>query len=258
MPAVDPYANIVQLYDLEHEAYTDDIDLLVQLAAVGEGPILELGCGTGRVMFPLAEAGNKVVGIDMSAPMLAVARERAAHLAGHDLTFIQGDMADLDTVSSGPFGMIIASLNSIMHLTTQDLQRQMIESAWRSLAPGGRLVIDTLNPSNAQLNHLLNTTHLEGSWITEGGVSIDKWGHRRPGDEPQTIDTLIWYDQLNADGSNRRVRTRFDLRYLHQSELALLLEIGGFRHVDWYGSYELDEWYADSDRTIAIAHKDHE
>lgn len=258
MSAVDPYANIVQLYDLEHEAFTDDIDLLLQLADAGDGPILELGCGTGRVMLPLAEAGHEVVGIDASEPMLAVARARAAELASDDLTFVQGDMADLDAVSAGPFGMIIASLNSIMHLTTQEQQRQMIASAWRSLTPGGRLVIDTLNPSVAQLNHLLNTTHLEGSWIADDEVSIDKWGHRRPGDEPQTIDTLIWYDQLNADGTIRRVRTRFDLRYLHQSELALLLEIGGFQHVDWYGSYELDEWYADSDRTIAIAHKDHE
>lgn len=258
MSAVDPYANIVQLYDLEHEAFSEDIDLLLQLADATDGPVLELGCGTGRVMFPLAEAGRSVVGIDASEPMLAVAKARAAALPHCDLNFIHGDMADLDAVSSGPFGMIIASLNSIMHLTTQEQQRQMIASAWRILAPGGRLVIDTLNPSVAQLNHLLNTTHLEGSWITASGESIDKWGHRRPGDEPQTIDTLIWYDQLNADGSIRRVRTRFDLRYLHQSELALLLEMGGFRHIDWYGSYELDEWYADSDRTIAIAYKDHE
>jgi hypothetical protein len=85
---------------------------------------------------------------------------------------------------------------------------------------------------------------------------IDKWGHRRPGTDPQEIDTLIWYDRVRTDGTVHRTRTRFTLRYVHQSELALLLEIAGFTHVDWYGSYELDAWEPDSDRIIAVAHKD--
>lgn len=257
MSADDVYAEIVELYDLEHADFAEDVELLLELAELGEGPILELGCGTGRVLLPLAEAGHTVVGIDSSEPMLAVARRRiddsheqiSAHL-------VRGDMTELAQIEGGPFGMVVASLNSLMHLTTSDAQRAAITGAWTLLASGGRLVIDTLNPSLGQLNHLLNTTHLEGSWVSADGATVDKWGHRRPGIDPQTIDTLLWYDSVQTDGTVQRVRTRFDLRYVHQSELALMLEVAGFGYVDWYGSYELDPWDAESERIIAVAHKD--
>lgn len=252
----DAYANIVDLYDLEHDDFTDDVELLIELAELGDGPILELGCGTGRVLLPLAQAGHEVIGVDASQPMLDVAAGRARE---HEVetTLHLGDMANPALVPGGPFGLIVASLNSIMHLNA-DQQRTMITTAFGALIPGGRLVIDTLNPSISQLNHLLNNTHLEGSWTEESGGTIDKWGHRKPGDDPQVIDTLIWYDRIDRDGSLQRIRTRFDLRYVHQSELALLLEIAGFSHVDWYGSYELDPWDSDADRIFAVAHKDDE
>lgn len=249
----DAYAKIVDLYDLEHAEFTDDVELLVELADLGEGTILELGCGTGRVLLPLAAAGHTVIGVDSSQPMLDVAAARA--LSDTNITLVQGDMVDPGAIAGSPFGMIIASLNSIMHLNARS-QREMITSSFDALASGGRLVIDTLNPNLAQLSHLMNVTHLEGSWQGVDGATTDKWGHRKPGGEPQVIDTLIWYDRVQADGCYQRIRTRFDLRYIHQSELALLLEIAGFAMIDWYGSYELDPWDIDADRIIAVAHKD--
>lgn len=254
MSTEDPYIDIVQLYDLEHADFTDDIEFLLELADLNEGSILELGCGTGRVLFPLAKAGHRMVGIDISAAMLSVARSRMD--SGSTVSLIQGDMTRLEDIEGGPFGMVIASLNSVMHLTSQEQQRKMLTSAWSALAPGGRLVIDTLNPNIEQLTHLLDTTHLEGSWTTNDGTEIDKWSHRQASSESQVIDTLIWYDQSSTDGDYRRTRTRFDLRYIHQSELSLMLESAGFSHVDWYGDYELYSWDAESDRIIAVAHKE--
>src|SRR3954453_3214199 len=65
----DPYAELPDLYDLEHVGFTEDIDLYLRLAEVVGDPILELGCGTGRVLGPLGAAGNGVSGIDRSKPM---------------------------------------------------------------------------------------------------------------------------------------------------------------------------------------------
>ena len=251
----DAYANIVELYDLEHADFTDDVELLAELAELGDGPILELGCGTGRVLLPLAEAGHEVTGIDHSQPMLDVAAQRAQD-QGLNVSLVNGDMSDLSGITGGPFGLVIASLNSIMHLDI-DQQRSLVKTSFATLKPGGRLIIDTLNPSISQLNHLLDTLHLEGSWTDKSGAVIDKTSYRKHGEEPQVLDTVIWYDRVESNGEHQRIRTRFDLRYVHQSELALLLEIAGYAHVDWYGSYELDPWDPESDRIIAIAHKDH-
>lgn len=255
MSTKDVYANIVDLYDLEHADFTDDIEFLLELAQLGDGPILELGSGTGRVLFALADAGHHVVGIDSSEAMMDVAKLK--NDGTEHISLVTGDMTDLEDIKGGPFGMIIASLNSIMHLNQHE-QRKLLTAARNALKPGGRLVIDTLNPSTSQLNHLLNTTHLEGSWTTGDGTVVDKWGHRQPGDESQVIDTLIWYDQTSAQGEYHRTRTRFDLRYVHQSELDLMLELANFNDVDWYGDYELNPWDVESDRIIAIAHKDEE
>src|SRR5215218_9993165 len=70
----DPYAEIPELYDLEHAGFSEDVDLYLRLAEVVGDPILELGCGTGRVLGALAAAGNRVTGVDRSGPMLDRAR----------------------------------------------------------------------------------------------------------------------------------------------------------------------------------------
>ena len=70
----DPYAELPELYDLEHAGFSDDVELYLRLAEVVGDPILELGCGTGRVLAPLAAAGHRITGIDRSRPMLDRAR----------------------------------------------------------------------------------------------------------------------------------------------------------------------------------------
>lgn len=249
----DAYADIAELYDLEHGDFTDDIEFITEIAGLGVGPILELGCGTGRILLPLADAGYEVVGIDASEPMLKRARGR---IGGRPISLVQGDMSLPEAVPGGPFGLILVSLNSIMHLTDPAVQRSMLAGCYASLKPGGRVMIDTLNPGVGQLQHLLNTTHHEGSWQLNTDTIVDKWGHRTSTYESQIMRTLIWYDLTSKDGTCRRIRTEFEFRYVHQSELALMLEIAGFSRVDWYGSYDLDSWHPESERIIAIAHKD--
>ncbi len=64
--AADAYASIAEMYDLEHADYDEDIGLYLNFASVVGDPILELGCGTGRILAPLAEAGHRLIGLDVS------------------------------------------------------------------------------------------------------------------------------------------------------------------------------------------------
>jgi ubiquinone/menaquinone biosynthesis C-methylase UbiE len=96
---------------------------------------------------------------------------------------------------------VIFSLNSLMHLTTVEDQRAALESARRALDPRGQLVIDVMNPTPDQLRHLMDGPHLEGSWRTADGATVDKWSHRRLSPATQIIDTLLWYDRVAPDGS---------------------------------------------------------
>ena len=93
MSAESPYDEIAAYYDLEHRSFTDDVDLYLQFIEAAGDPVLELGCGTGRILRGIAEAGYSVTGLDSSAPMLDFARIAAEGL-DDGITLIEGDFAD--------------------------------------------------------------------------------------------------------------------------------------------------------------------
>src|SRR3954469_21473590 len=93
IPRMSAYDKIARLYDPWSRSVVEDVSFYVEEAVRSGGPMLELGVGTGRIPVPAAAAGIDVVGIDTSAGMLEVARERA-ELAGVELDLRQGDMRD--------------------------------------------------------------------------------------------------------------------------------------------------------------------
>ncbi|MGH2616222.1 MAG: class I SAM-dependent methyltransferase, partial [Thermomicrobiales bacterium] len=250
----DPYAELPELYDLEHAGYAEDIDLYLRLAEVVGDPVLELGCGTGRVLAPLAAAGHRLTGIDRSRPMLERARLR---LGEHGLldrvALCNGAMTEAERAPNGPFGLVIFSLNGLMHLPTQHEQREALTSARRALDPRGMLVIDALNPTPELLAGFDGRVQHDGTWTRADGTRVDRFSARTHTASAQRIDTDLWYDLSEPDGILRRIRSSFPMRYIVASELALLLELAGY--VEWklYGSYDLDPYDDHSDRLIVTA-----
>jgi SAM-dependent methyltransferase len=254
----DPYAELPELYDLEHAGFTEDIDLYLRLAEVVGDPILELGCGTGRVLAQLAAAGHRVTGVDRSRPMLDHARSalNGQEHAGdiwQRVTLSEGSMTDAERAPGGPFGLVIFSLNGLMHLSDIAVQRAALVSARRALDSRGMLVIDLLNPTPELLAALDGRVQHEGVWRKTDGTVVDRFSARTHDSAEQRIDTELWYDLTDSAGQVRRVRSRFPMRYLGASELELLLEVSGF--VEWklYGSYDLDPYDDGSDRLIVTA-----
>lgn len=250
----DPYASIVALYDLEHDDFDDDAALILQLAESGLTPVLELGCGSGRIIEYLIDSEIEVTGLDSSPLMLDAARTRLQTATNRKLaTLVTGDMRHLEETKSAQFGLIAYSLNALMHLETSDEQITSLTSARCSLSPEGVVFIDLMNPHPEQLVHLGSGAILEGAWQLETGESVDKWSHRTIHPADQTIDTTIWYDTISEGGQLQRTRTSFVHRYLHASELRLMLMQAGYTEISFYGSYELDAFDDDSDRLIVLA-----
>lgn len=250
----DPYADLPDLYDLEHAEFDDDIELYLRLAEVVGDPILELGCGTGRVLAPLVEAGHRVTGIDISRPMLAKAEARLEPLgAGDRARLVQIPMTEADTAPGGPYGLVLLSLNGLMHAPTQVEQRAVLAAARRALDPRGMLVIDVVNPDPGLLASFDGRVQHEGSWTRDDGGRVDRFTARTHAPFGQRIATALWFDLVSPDGALRRVCSAFPMRYVYASELELMLELAGF--VEWklYGSYELDPLEDGSERLIVLA-----
>lgn len=248
------YDRIVDLYDLEHAGFDEDIALYRSLADVVGDPILELGCGSGRILLPLAEDGFRVIGVDGSAAMLRRAAERAGELGlAERVTLVQTDMRAADKAPGGPFGLVIVGLNTLLHLPTQADQRQLFAAAHRALDPRGQLVVDVFNPTPPLLTDMSRGVTHEGSWVHPAGGTVDKWSSRELVASDQRLETTVWYDYLRPDGSIHRTRAAFSLRYVYLSELTLMLEGAGF--VEWhaYGGYELEPYDDTAERLIVTA-----
>ena len=250
----DPYANIVELYDQEHDPYDEDIEFYVGLLEDPTSRILEMGAGSGRLLVELAREGFHVTGLDSSAPMLAQAKRRLLEEGvSRNVTLFEGTMQEAAKAPGGPFDLVIFSLNALMHLPSQEEQRDAIAASFAALRKGGIIVFDCMNPTLEQLHYLTSKQHLEASWENEDGSTTDKWSHRDLDSVEQTLDTVLYYDTTTPDGALRRVRTQFVLRYVTPSELKLLLNLAGFTNVGLFGSFALDELSDNSDRIIALA-----
>ena len=113
------------------------------------GPILELACGSGRLLCWLAEAGYEITGIDLCGAMLGIARDHVAKLpegARSRASLMTADMGDFDLGRTFP--LIVLADNSLRHLAERDRQLACLRCVRRHLADGGRFLLTErrLNP----------------------------------------------------------------------------------------------------------------
>ncbi len=146
----DPWA--AEVYDHHDGRKDDDLAFWLKLAEQTGGPVLELACGTGRVVIPLARAGHAVAGLDVSRSMLAVARRKLTREDAEvqaRVRLVEGDMADFSV--EGRFGLIFIAYRSFQHLVERAEQRKCLESCRRHLETEARLAINVFNPRLSRL-----------------------------------------------------------------------------------------------------------
>lgn len=249
----DPFDIYARFYDPDLGDLGDDIRMYEQFAARCGSPILEIGCGTGRVLLPLARQGYHITGVDASAEMLERARAKiAAAELGERVTLVQQEMRELELEER--FHMAFAALNSFAHLHTIDDQLAALAHIRQHLNPGGLLILDMFNPD---LGRLLDA---RGQMALAKVMTGHDTGHRvmrfysdEVDLERQLIHTTYIIDELDAEGRVQRTLFPFSLRYVFRYELELLLRHAGFEVEAIYGSYDLDPFSGDSEKLIAVA-----
>jgi SAM-dependent methyltransferase len=248
----NPFDALARYYDWEHADYDVDVPLYQDFARRTGGPILELACGSGRLMAPLLELGERVVGIDSSGPML----ERARHaLAGAGLlgraTLYEADVRRFTLDER--FRLAIFGLDSFALLLSIDDQVATLRQIRQHLAPGGLLILDLSNGNGrgAEPSDEL-VLQYEGHDPTTG-LPLSKWTARSTDHGEQVDHYTYFYDEVGEDRLVRRSVVRLDLRYIGRFELELLLQQADFIPEAFYGSYDLAPFAAGSERLIAVA-----
>lgn len=239
----DQYGFVAEFYDfVEPYRQRPDVDFYVDLARTCGDPVLELGCGTGRVLIPIARSGVEIVGLDLSPAMLTVCEQELAQeppAVQARVRLHHGDMRDFELGRT--FSLAITPFRAFQHLETVEDQLSCLASVHRHLRPGGRLVLDLFNPSLP----LLADERRSEEWGDEPGMTMPD-GRRvvrqfriaRHDLFGQLQDVEIIYYVRHPDGREERLVHRFPMRYTFRYEAEHLLTRSG---------YEVEALYADFD-----------
>ena len=219
-----------------------DVPFYVTQATGQGGTILELGCGTGRILLPLARAGHTVVGLDGSPAMLARCEEKLRDEPENvraRVTLRGGDARGFDV--GRRFGLVIAPFRVLQHVVTIEDQLRLLAAVARHLAPGGSLVFDVFNPNLRALLSHDGTEHEDTpetplpdgrSFRRASRVRLVRW-------LDQVNDVELAYDVSPRAGAPpvRHVQS-FEMRWYLRQELTHLLARGGFVVEAMYGDFD--------------------
>lgn len=242
---IDNYAAIAELYDsVPFYATRPDVAFYVEHAIGSGGPVLELGCGTGRVLIPIAREGLTVTGIDSSLAMLGTCASKLALEADSTracTTLLLGDMRNFHLQRR--FALVVIPFGSFQRLLTMQDQLDCLTAIRSHLHPEGQLVFDLINLPPQMLNgdDLGETSDSEQPFLTSDGRTIVR-RYRIVSHDSSTQVTqreLIYY-VTHPDGRDERIVHAFGFRRTLRSEIEHLLAKSEF---------EADKLYADFDKT---------
>ena len=237
------YAFVADLYDFVGP-YRErpDVAFFVQAAREAGGAVLEVGCGTGRVLIPTARAGTAITGLDLSEHMLAVCRERLAQeppAVQDRVDLLLADMRDFDLGRT--FALATIPFRPFQHLTTVEDQMACLQTIHRHLEPGGLLILDLFNPKLEFLT--LDNVGLEefeeGDFTMPDGRRVRRSSKTVSRDLFEQVQRaeLIYY-VTHPDGTEERLVHAFSMRWLYRFEAEHLLARCGFTVQALYADYE--------------------
>jgi SAM-dependent methyltransferase len=249
-------AALARLYDAF--PFDADLPLYLELAAAEGGRVLEVACGTGRVLVPLARAGHRVVGVDASPHMLALAREKLA-AAGPEVAaraeLMQGDMRSFDLGRS--FDLAVIAVKSFGYLLDRRDQFRALATVAAHLRPGGLLALDLLNPTLGWLGAPPGSVRQDlVHAVADQGITVARTETMVSTDLAAQVRVIrSAYEIVAADGSLTKRFVEWPLRFTYRFEAEHLLERAGFAIEGVYGDYQRQPYTADAPSLLLLARR---
>ena len=241
-----------EAYDLMLKDIPYGLDFYVGLAREANGPVLDIACGTGRILLRCLQAGVDIEGLDLFEPMLKTLRKKAADLNLSPVLH-QADMCDFSLPRR--FALIMIPFNAFIHNMTQGAQISCLTHCREHLLPGGSLVFDTFFPSLEIVGAPQNTRVLEGEMPhPETGLPMRLYDTRSFDRVAQEQHSLNEIELLASDGSVQSVhRSEIRSRYIYKHEMELLLRVAGFARWEIYGDFDRHPLTRESDAMVVAA-----
>jgi SAM-dependent methyltransferase len=262
----DPFAgqasaadDLAEIYDLEHDAVTEDVAFYRGLTRRVRGAVLDLGCGSGRLFGAYLDGNaSRVVGVDASAAMLRRAEQRiqgdpslAAAAATGRLELVHGDVRSIRRRER--FGLIVAA-GVVPHLDGPEDLARLLARAGRLLTPRGLLVLDDLGPASLPDQDL----PLALDWVVEAeGRTFTRRSQlsRRQAPEGLRVILSTIVDRQDPDGTIARLPASYRLWYPSRDTVTRLVEAAGLAVAATHGSHGPGPFSSDSERLVVLCRR---
>jgi SAM-dependent methyltransferase len=235
-----------------------DAEFYLAQAVKSGGPVLELGCGTGRVLLPIARAGIEITGVDASELMLGKLREKLGREPAEVQARVKLAQAEMTNFEIGSkFALITIPFRPFQHLIRVEDEMQCLEQVRKHLAPGGRLVFDIFNPDPSRLT--------DAKWMEEGAPRtefdmpdgrhvklVDRMTGVSRANQVMEVE-FIFYVTPPGGGETLRLVHPFSMRFIYRHEMEHLLARCGLRVVKLYGDLDGGDFGDNSTEMIFVA-----
>ncbi|MGH7587744.1 MAG: class I SAM-dependent methyltransferase [Gemmatimonadota bacterium] len=245
-------------YDRLHAGQLEDVRFYVEEARREPGPVLEAGCGTGRVTLPIAEAGVRAIGLDRSRHMLAVAEaKRRAAPAGvrSRCAFVRADLRRF--AARRPFAQAFLPFRVFQAFLTVSDQLAALASIRAALQPGGRLVFNVFDPRADLLadGEAPGRVRESGRGYEDAGARVRERFVARFDLVEQLLDLTFLYERETGGDGVERAFEPLRLRYFHRFEIEHLLARAGYEVEALYGDWDRGPFVENGQEMIWVARR---
>ena len=219
-------------------------------------PVLELGCGTGRITMAVAEAGKRITGLELSERMLERAVRKRAALrveARERVHLVQGDMAKFDLGEK--FRLVIIPFRAFQHLLEVRHQMDCLECARKHLKPGGRLILDVFQTDAERMHDPVHHREmLVAEYKSSDGREVritERVAAFHRAEQRNEVEMI--FSVVHPGGRKERLVFAWTLRYFFRYEVEHLLERCGFKAMALYGDFDRSPLNDSSPEMIYVA-----
>ena len=209
-----------------------DAGFYAELAAQTGGPVLELGCGTGRVLLPIAATGVDCVGLDASPAMLDVLRAKSPP---PDLALVEGTLERFSL--DRRFALIFSAFRVVQHLATVDQQLAWLARVHEHLADDGLLAFDVFDPDLARMA-VAEEPEVHDATFADGDDEVRRYVSVVRDHPAQVMELTMRFERLRDGAVVDSSSTQLSMRWFYRFELQHLLARAGFEVVDVFGGFD--------------------
>ncbi|MHA1909587.1 MAG: class I SAM-dependent DNA methyltransferase [Candidatus Thorarchaeota archaeon] len=240
------YRDAAQFYDAFANNY--DIKFYPEVAKRYGGPILELACGTGRVLLILAQLGYEITGIDAAEEMFEIARSKFEQLPEETQSRVnlqQGSISDFDL--GRKFSLIIIPSSFKFNLTTEN-QLACLKSVRKHLDKDGVFILDHY-PGALQPEY---EERMQGPVKLIDGTKVRRHIKSESDLKEQLQRFIISYKIETPNGLEDAFVTESGQALIYEREIELLIQISGFKILEEYGDWDFSQYELGCERRIFV------